>query len=222
MSLITRIKYYFWASYRRRLLDKLQQKYSHIYRGTVLDIGGRDRGCFQKPKSRVSKWIFADIETRHSPDMVLDVANMTTINTESIDVVNAIELFEHVGGIDKGLDECYRVLKYGGNLILSVPFLSSIHADPYDFQRWTEGKWKMELTQRGFNLEIFVVMGKYFTILANMQRVFVNSLPFPFRQFGYVFYPLLDCLVRIDNSRWVINHPMLGRFHGGYFIVAKK
>ncbi|MCK5039975.1 MAG: methyltransferase domain-containing protein [Candidatus Aenigmarchaeota archaeon] len=36
---------------------------------------------------------------------------MNKIKTQSIDVVNAIELFEHVEYPEKGLKECHRVLK---------------------------------------------------------------------------------------------------------------
>lgn len=51
-----KIKYYFGTSNRRKILDALQQKYSHLYQGVVLDIGGRDRGKFKKPKDRVKNW----------------------------------------------------------------------------------------------------------------------------------------------------------------------
>jgi len=55
----------------------------------------------------------------HNPDIVLDVANMKNMGDESIDVINAIELFEHVEDIEKSLDECYRILKKGGIMIIS-------------------------------------------------------------------------------------------------------
>lgn len=72
---------------------------------------------------------------------------MSKIEDESIDVINAIELFEHIEDIEKGLRECNRVLKKNGVMIISVPFLFPIHSDPYDFQRWTEEKWKQELKE---------------------------------------------------------------------------
>jgi len=116
------VKYYFWASYRRKLLDKLQNKYSFLYKGIVLDIGGRDRGRFKKPKDKVEKWIFVDIESKHNPDVILDVADMNSFSNNSIDFINAIELFEHVKNIEKGLEECYRVLKKDGIMFISAPF----------------------------------------------------------------------------------------------------
>lgn len=216
------IRYYFWASYRRKILDELLEKNKHYYKGIVLDIGGRDRGRFKKPKSEVKKWIFADIEEKHNPDVVLDVANMDKIKNESIDVINAIELFEHVEKVEQGLKECYRVLKKDGVMILSAPFLYPIHSDPCDFQRWTEGKWKKVLKEISFDIEKFEIMGRFFTVLADMKKILTKSMPRIIRYLLYLFYPLLDLTTKLDNLRYTKNHPKLGKYHGGYFIILRK
>lgn len=216
------VVYYFWASYRRKILDNLLEENKHYYKGVALDIGGRDRGRFKKPKSEVEKWIFADIEERHKPDVIFDVADMHKIKDETIDVVNAIELFEHVENPEKGLRECYRVLKKNGIMILSAPFLFPIHADPYDFQRWTEDKWKKELERLGFKILKFEVMGRFFTVLADMAKTFIKSMPGVLRWFLYLFFPILDLLMKLDSLNSVQNHPNLERFHGGYFIIDRK
>jgi len=215
--------YYFWASYRRKMLDNLQEKYKYLYQGIVLDIGGRDRGKFKKPKNEVEKWIFADIEKKHNPDMVLDVTDMKEIKSESIDVVNAIELFEHVENPQKGLKECYRVLKQDGIMILSAPFLYPIHADPYDFQRWTETKWQSELKKVGLKIQKIEVMGRFFTVLMEYQKFFIRSLP---RKLGMFLklasYPIMDLIIKLDRLELMRNNRALRGFHGGYFIVCKR
>lgn len=221
-KLRSKLSYYLLASYRRKLLDKLLEENKHYYKGVVLDIGGRDRGKFKKPKDKVEKWIFADIEAKHNPDIILDVSEMDKIETESIDVVSAIELFEHVEKINEGIKECYRILKKNGVMILSVPFLYPIHSDPHDFQRWTEDKWKKEITEIDFTIEKFIVMGRYFTVMADMKIIFMESLPKPLKYFCYIFYPLLDLMAKLDNLSLVKNHSKLGKFHEGYFIVLKK
>ena len=204
------------------MLDKLLEENKHHYKGVVLDIGGRDRGRFKKPKNKVEKWVFADIEEEYNPDIILDVCNMKQIQDESVDVINAIELFEHVENPEKGLKECYRVLKKGGVMILSVPFLYPIHADPYDFQRWTEEKWRKVLEEIGFKIEKFEIVGRYFTVLADAKKTFIKSLPRPLRWLFYFSYPLLDVLVKLDSFKFISSHPKLGRFHGGYFMVLRK
>jgi len=216
------IKYYFWATYRRKILDRLLEENKYYYKGIVLDIGGRDRGKFKKPKDKVEKWIFADIKKKHNPDVILDVCDMKQIQEKSIDVINAVELFEHVENPEKGLRECYRALKKNGIMILSVPFLYPIHADPYDFQRWTENKWKKVLLKIGFKIEKFEIMGRYFTVLMDCKKAFIKQLPFGVRHFCKLFYPLLDLLVKLDNTDLIKNNQKLNKFHGGYFMIIKK
>ena len=217
-----KLGYYFFASYRRKIIDELQEQHKDRYKGIVLDIGGRDRGRFKSPKDKVEKWITTDIEPSRSPDMVLDVAKMDALGSESIDVVNAIELFEHVEKIDDGIRECARVLKRNGTMIISVPFLFPVHADPYDFQRWTDNKWRSALSERGLSIETFEIMGVYFTILGDSLKTLFKSFPPLVRHLQLIFYPFLDLLVSLDRISAIKNHEKLGKYHGGYFIIAKK
>jgi SAM-dependent methyltransferase len=204
------------------MLDKLLKKYEYIYKGIVLDIGGRDRGKFTKPKHKVDKWIFADIEEKHHPDILLDIANMHMIDDESIDIVSAMEVFEHVEKIEKGISECYRVLRKGGKLILSAPFLYPVHADPFDFQRWTLVKWKKELTGIGFNIETIKINGRFFTVTNSFKKDLILSLPLILRHIAYLYLPIFDLINKLDNTKMIKNHKKLGNYHGGYFIIAEK
>jgi SAM-dependent methyltransferase len=214
--------YYFGASYRRKMLDKLFEQNRRYFRGVVLDIGGKDRGKFKKPKDKVEKWIFGDIQEKNNPDIVLDVADMNQIESETLDIVLASELFEHVDKPEQGLRECHRVLKKGGTFIVSMPFMFQTHADPYDFQRWTDYKWKTELGKLGFEIEKFETMGRFFTVAMDMWRVFVRRFPFrPFRWICYPFYPLMDLITKLDKTDMVKSHT-LGHYTTGYFIIARK
>jgi SAM-dependent methyltransferase len=214
--------YYLLASYRRKILDSMLQKHAHIYKGVVLDIGGRDRGKFRSPKDKVDKWVVTDIEKSRNPDLVLDVCAMKTVRSESVDVINALELFEHVKEPEKGVTECFRVLKKGGAMILSMPFLYPVHADPCDFQRWTDQKLRWELGRAGFSIEKIELMGGFFTVLADMTKT-LNQAAFPLiRYTGFFLYPILDILTLADRLTPIKNSRMLGKYTTGYFVIAKK
>jgi SAM-dependent methyltransferase len=204
------------------MLDNLLSNNIHLFRGVVLDIGGRDRGNFKKPKDKVERWIFADIEKKHNPDMIINVENLKGIENDSIDVICAMELFEHVYNTDAGLNECYRVLKPNGTLIMSVPFLHKIHADPFDYQRWTKDKWNILLEAVGFNIAEFHVIGRFFTLQAEMLRKFVKILPYPLKAFLYLLYPFFDLIALVDNTNWSKTHPFLKNYHCGYFVICEK
>lgn len=219
---VNKITHYFLDSYRRKAIDDLLIENRDIFQGVVLDIGGRDRGIFLKPKNIVKKWIFADIEKKHNPDVVLDVANMKKIQSGAIDIILATELFEHVEKIDSGLKECYRVLQKNGKMIISVPFMFPVHADPFDFQRWTETKWRKVLKMIGFSVDFFCVTGLFFTVLGNMFKQLLTKLPFGIRHLLYFFLPILDLIVAIDRTNFVKNNNTLNKYHDGYFMILSK
>ncbi len=214
--------YYLGSSYHRRRLDELQEQFQHVYRGTVLDIGGRDRGLFQKPKSRVNRWIFADIRTEHQPDIILDVVNMCSIANSSCDVVNAIELFEHIAKPEVAIEECSRVLKKDGHMVISMPFMFPVHGDPGDYQRWTLLRWEAVLESAGLHIEHSIVIGKYFHLLGDMWKRFVKGSPFLLRPILYVFHPVMDLIVSLDRLDLIIDRLGLHGYDTGYFFVCRK
>jgi len=212
-------------SYHRQILIDLIYKNRSYYNGIVLDIGGRERNIFKILKKKVDKWIIVDLDKKHKPDLILDVSNMKEIDTSSIDVINAIELFEHVKLIKKAIKECYRILKNNGYLICSVPFLFYIHGAPNDYQRWTYLKWNQELKSAGFRIEKFIIMGRYFTHLTDTIKIFMNYLK-NYNLFGkllsFFIWPLIKNLSEIDKKEFVRKDPVLGSHHTGYFIIAQK
>ncbi|MBU0614335.1 class I SAM-dependent methyltransferase [Patescibacteria group bacterium] len=213
---------YFYLTYRRRLLDRLLFENIACYQGRVLDIGGRNRGLFKKPKDQVQEWVFADIVSEHCPDIVVDVMDMNNVENESFDVVNATELFEHVLCPEKGLRECFRVLKPDGTLVLSAPFLHPIHADPSDYQRWTKFKWQEELAAVGFKIEKLESMGHFFTVWMEMFKVLVHLIPIKLvRWLLFCTFPLADLIVKLDSLESIIKGK-LGNYTTGYFIICRR
>lgn len=214
--------YYFLASYRRKILDCLLSENSGIYKGMVLDIGGRDRGIFESPRDKVTRWITADIVKDRNPDLVLDVCDMKTIDANSIDVINALELFEHVADPIRGLSECTRVLRPGGTLVLSMPFLFPIHGDPNDYQRWTVTKIEQEVTKLGFQISFLTPMGLYFTVLADLLKAPTRRHTSILICLAVIISPFLDLLTMLDKLEATRNNSLLNKYTTGYFVIAHK
>ena len=70
-----------------------------------------------------------------------------------IDTVVCLEVIEHVERPEIALWEARRVLKPGGKLLLSVPFLYPVHDAPFDFRRWTVHGIDLLAQSTGFELE---------------------------------------------------------------------
>jgi len=62
------------------------------------------------------------------------------------------QVFEHVFNPDEFLDESFRVLKPGGFLLMTVPFVWDEHEQPYDFARYSSFGIRHLLEQHGFEI----------------------------------------------------------------------
>lgn len=203
-------------------LDGLQRTHADVFKGVVLDVGGKSRGHFSRPSDDVRGWIFGDIVAGERPDVVMDVAALP-LRSGMIDVIKATEVFEHVLRPEQGLAECHRVLVPGGTLMLSVPFLHRVHADPHDYQRWTLVKWRQVLAAAGFEIAVEEITGSFFTVFGDMIRTLFRILPVaPRRLMLLISAPVLNAMARLDDLGVVKSNRLLGTFHSGYFFLLKK
>ena len=79
------------------------------------------------------------IDVREGPgvDLVADVYKLP-FDDNSFDVVLCMVVMEHLEDPKKAISEMKRVLKPGGMILVSTPFLFPIHDSPNDFWRFTK------------------------------------------------------------------------------------
>lgn len=65
-------------------------------------------------------------------------------------------------------------------------------------------------------------MGRFFTVLADMKKIFVKSMPRILRYVFYLSYPLIDLLIILDNLNIIKNHSKFGKYHSGYFMILRR
>jgi SAM-dependent methyltransferase len=93
-------------------------------------------------------------------DEVIDARGRVGLPDQSADVVVSFQVLEHVWAIDAYLDECRRLLRPGGRLLLSTHGTWPYHPHPTDFRRWTRDGLVREIGDRGFSVvEIGSVVG---------------------------------------------------------------
>ncbi len=78
-----------------------------------------------------------DSDPRRQPDIVASAEKMTGIEDDAIDALFCFEVLEHVESPEAAASEFLRVLRPGGCLIGSTPFLLGIHDAPDDYRRFT-------------------------------------------------------------------------------------
>lgn len=156
---------------RKNLYENIRY-FSNAMKGRVLDFG-----CGAKPYQSLFKkcteYIGCDIEIsghdhkNESIDVYYDGKTLP-FDDESFDSVFSSEVYEHVINLDEIIPELYRVLKPGGYMLVTVPFVWNEHEVPYDFRRYPSFGLKEELERYGFKVISQRKATKYIEILFQM------------------------------------------------------
>lgn len=129
-----------YVTYRRLWLDACLNAFSNEMHGVVIDLAGKrgnKRGSFQPPEKQVQAWWYINLDLNTAPNILADVTQ-TPLQAESVDCILCTEVLEHLPDPQACVDEIYRLLRDDGLAFASTPFFYPVHADPYDFQRFTE------------------------------------------------------------------------------------
>lgn len=149
-------------TFRREHLDCALEKYQHLMRGRVLDVGGvkgKRRGRFVPPQEGVVSWEFLNPDAATNPDYCCP-AEKIPLDTASVDTVVMTEVLEYLGDPDAAFAEIFRVLAVDGVALVSVPLLHAVHGDwQGDRQRFTEVKFREMAATAGFKGITIETMG---------------------------------------------------------------
>ncbi|MHA2054456.1 MAG: methyltransferase domain-containing protein [Candidatus Hodarchaeales archaeon] len=111
----------------------------------VLDLGGGIGTYRDKLNKTSGVSIFVlDVRKEAKSDIIANLENKLPFQTNSIDSVFLNFVIEHIFNVEQLLNEIHRILKKGGKLYMTSPFLMPIHTlesgNFYvdDFNRFTE------------------------------------------------------------------------------------
>src|ERR1043165_4566785 len=88
-----------------------------------------------------------DIDQKYQPDILGDICTYE-FGERTYDVVVLSEVLEHIHSPHLAIKNIYRLLRNGGRLILTVPFIFPIHERPHDYFRYT--RYGLEFLLREF------------------------------------------------------------------------
>jgi len=140
---------------RKGLLKQIASLGKEI-RGKTLDVG-----CGQKPYQKLfnsSQYVGLELDTpenrssrKKKPDIFYD-GNTFPFQDCEFDSMVINQVLEHVFTPNEFFHEVFRVLKPGGTLLISVPFLWDEHEQPYDYARYTSFGIRSLLERNGFEV----------------------------------------------------------------------
>jgi SAM-dependent methyltransferase len=165
----------------RKSVERVIEKYIH---GNHVSKFG-DFGCGNMPyreliKPHVGQYLGIDLPGNPKADVLIDEkTNRSALADESCDVVWSVQVLEHVADPVKYLQECYRILKKNGKLILCTHGHWQYHPDPIDYWRWTSEGLKVTIAREDFKIiESFGMMGLLPMSLQLFQDAVLLSFPF--------------------------------------------
>jgi SAM-dependent methyltransferase len=141
-----------------------------------------DYGCAQQPYRRLLpdgvRYVGADLPGNPVADVVIDDAGRVPLGDGVADAVLSTQVLEHVTDPTVYLDECHRLLRPGGSLLLSTHGIMYYHRDPEDYWRWTSPGLKSLVEERGFTVkEQYGVLGLSAAGLQLYQDATVGHVP---------------------------------------------
>lgn len=161
-SIVVRIrKSWLRSSHRVRLTQDLSPHIRQL-KGVVLDVGGGREAPLDTAWPQEAIRYRIDAFPHVQPRLVGDATKLP-IRAGSVDGVVMSELLEHVEQPARAIAEARRVLRTGGVLCGSVPFLFAVHGDPYDFWRYTDAALRSLLSEAQFRDIVVKGHGNRFT-----------------------------------------------------------
>lgn len=134
-------------SLTRALQYEVLENYQLI--GDVLDFGGGEKSLYRK-MLKCNSYKSINIDPRMEPTWLVSAGATLPCENDSFDTTFSLNTLEHIFDAQSVLSELYRVLKPGGELVLSTPFLFPVHGHPDDFFRPTPSWYRKTLQICGF------------------------------------------------------------------------
>jgi len=164
--------------FARAGLAKAVTRHAERLSGRLLDVG-----CGSMPYRElfnVSEYIGLDIDTpatraRGAADFYYDGGRFP-FPDGSFDSVLCNQVLEHVFNPVEFVQEIYRILVPGGQLLLTVPFVWDEHEQPWDYARYSSFGLGHLLTAGGFALEIQEKVGADAGVLFQLLNAYLYKV----------------------------------------------
>ena len=175
-------------------------------RGVMLDLG-----CGAQPYRPLYVNVFkhaiaADFDSRSRLDAKLDVRCLP-FRDRSVDVVLLTEVIEHVVDGADVIREVGRVLKPGGMLLITWPFIYPLHELPHDYVRYSEFAMQALAQRGGLDITMLERRGDFFCVAGTLaEQCVLGTVELAVRcpWIGDLFLPLRSLLRNTWRALWTV------------------
>lgn len=160
--------------------------------GSILDIGGAGRGSHYRfiPFTGDARVRVVDRAAGQGTDFVLDITKeQVPLPDGSQDHIFLFNILEHLPSPDTALRETHRLLKTGGTVMGTIPFLLNVHRNPEDYARYTDTALAALFARNDFTVSEIEPIGRGPFLAAYEQLDMLIWSPL-----HLLFLPLIWCL----------------------------
>lgn len=217
---------------RNLLREKIAENSKELY-GDVLDFG-----CGAKPYreyfTHCNSYIGVDFEDAghsHSNEEIDYFYDGKTLpfKNEEFDCIFCSEVFEHLFNLNELLPELNRVLKKGGKILITCPFVWPEHEKPYDFARYTLFALTSILKSNGFDILKTDKTGNFFLAIQQLNIAYTyqyfcskfsinNRIPFLATAARKILMPIMNTCTIVGNAIMPKNYD----FYLNNIVLAEK
>jgi SAM-dependent methyltransferase len=211
----------------RKALFKAISENANQLQGNMMDFG-----CGSKPYKalfgHLKSYVGVDYDGdghSHENEQIEVYYDGNTIPFEAnhFDSILCSEVFEHLFNLEEILLELHRVLKSGGKLLVTCPFVWNLHEAPIDYARYTPFALRHLFEKAGFKILKAERGGTFMEVITQLKNVFAMGAVFgrynekyytnrwPFR----IFQPIY---ITLNNISGFILNKILPKRYDSYFI----
>jgi SAM-dependent methyltransferase len=195
-------------------------------RGILVDVGCGDVPYYMIYRDLIEDNICIDWagEGRESPflDKTADLNQGIPLDGGIADTVLCTDVLEHIHNPELLFSEMARIMKNGGKLVLTVPFMYWIHNAPHDYHRYT--KYMLEEFCRRNDMKVITLeaYGGYPEIIYDLIHKGYIFYNFPLRRLFLAFWESLGLVLYRKKSIRRLSMASRKEFPLGYILVAEK
>lgn len=218
-----------WLAFRDEV--RVRDWIGKLASGRVLDVGcagGWARTALKESCDYMGLDFPATVKGMYGtrPGVFADGASLP-FRRDVFDTVLLLEVLEHVAHPAQVLAEIQRVLKPGGILLLSMPFLYPLHDAPHDYQRFTAPGLARSLGDAGWQIDWIEPRNRGFAAIGLLAAIACADAvleALKARRWRLLLAPLWVCAIPLVNIVACLISPFSGSamIAGGHAVTVRK